>query len=117
MRTFTFEEVLKILGFEESYKQHLRDEVNGQNADVKYDIEKTCWKAFWELYHGLSNMRFQEMLYSIKMGEGKYTLDSSLMKKAKQAAWLDVEDILNGKMQDNNQISEIRSKLKSLSEM
>lgn len=104
-----------MIGFDEVQRNELLIKVNAGDPDLKYDIEKTCWKAFWDLYRELVDLHVKEMMDSIEKKENKYKVDNSFMTKARQEAWRDLEGLLSGEVQESLQIDEIRTKLKSLS--
>ncbi len=117
MKIFKFEEALKVIGFNDIQRQEIVKKTNSGNVDLKYQVEKTCWDAFWQLYRDLVELRVKEMMDSVAKKEGKYTLDNTFMTKARQEAWRDMEGMLTGQIKEVSQIAEIRSKLKSLSKL
>ena len=113
MKTFNLTEILKIVPFDAVFREEISQTLVYGTVDEKYEAEKACWDAFWEMYKVLTELKYKELATSLMKGDTTLKL-AELTRKARQAVWKDFEDMLTGKKQDVEQIDEIRAKLQQL---
>lgn len=109
MKIFSFAEAFKLIAPDNAYREGLISEMDGESIENQYEIKKIIWSAFWELFNAQSSLKMQEI---IKMEK---TIDLKIaLRKARQAIWVDFQDILSGKKVELQQMDDIRSKLQQL---
>ena len=102
-------EAFKIVAPDDVYRAEVVRDMSGESLENQYEVKKIIWTAFWDLFNAQSALKSKEIIQQEK------TVDfATALRRARQAIWVDFEDILSGKKAEKAQMEDIRLKLKEL---
>lgn len=112
MRNLTPHELIKIIPLEKETRAELLRDYDSYNEDKRVDILMICWKAFGQLKDKMQEIKYQQFLLEVEKGERKLTQD--FMYEVNDAVWEDIEEILQGKREEKEELDDIRKQLQTL---
>ncbi|OGK38583.1 hypothetical protein A3F03_00510 [Candidatus Roizmanbacteria bacterium RIFCSPHIGHO2_12_FULL_41_11] len=112
MRELTNIEVIKAIPFDPVFKQKLLSNYQKYNEGQQYEIARLCWKAFHQMRRLLTDWKNEEFLREV--AEGKKTITPTFNQEVAEAVWQDIENMISGKMQEQQKIEAIRLHLQDI---
>lgn len=114
MKTYTSEDLIKILPLSDERKTTLLQKIKNGNEDILYEIQKVLWKYFFIMEEEITKLKYEEFLTDA--ADGKQPLKGNLYQLAQDAAYTYFDEILSGKTHESQQMDELRAKLKTIAE-
>lgn len=112
MKKLTIFDIAKILKFDVNQTNDLKKDFENADNESKVEIMDTMWIAFFDLFKKLSDLKYNQLLEEVSQGKRELKMDLNLQAKKLTMKYL--EDTLYGAPQENQQMDDIRNKLKSL---
>ena len=112
MKKLEVKDLLKIVPFDDDFRNEIAAEYVTYSEALKYDIQKILWDAYYEIHDQQTVVKLQQLMMEVEAGLRPLTDDMN--DDAERLVEKDFEDILTGKKNELQQIDDIRAKLQSL---
>lgn len=115
MREYTTQEVIKIIPLDKDIREELINDFDSYDEEHKLAVAKICWPSFHKLVAVLRTKYNAQILEEITAGTRVIAKDSSLIDEIELAVEKELNERLDGKVEEQVELSSLREKLKSLS--
>lgn len=112
IRALEVSDLLKIVPFEEDFRNEINAEYASYSDALKYDVQRVLRDAYYEILEQQTVVKLQQLMMEVESGLRPLTPD--LNDEAERLVEKDFEDILSGKKNEIQQMEDIRSKLQQL---
>lgn len=96
---------------DDAQRAKMISEFDGYSDARKFELGQICWEAFYNLQEIMEELEIKKMLVEVEAGQREL---KTIKVDAKKRVMKELQDILSGAKADNQQIEDIRGKLKML---
>ncbi len=112
MRDFTTLEIIKIVPMSKELREELISHWETYEEERKYLISRACWQSFHEFRDKVTQFVYNEFLTEVEGGRRKMT--DTFMEDVDKEVESVFNEMLAGKQNEREEISQIRSRLQNL---
>lgn len=112
MKKLTIQEVIKAIPLDGAQRKQILEQYTSYTPAQQFAVTKIAWDAFLQM-QTVFEAYWQEKIMQ-EVAAGTRVVEGNMAQEVRKKVWMEIEDRLSGKQEDDERLTEIRGQLEKM---